>query len=203
MIDALALGKLLAEEVTNPPGPCLYPGKFHPPHKGHMKASTNLASRDYITEVIIILSAKVSPETGNITPEQALQIWKLYLQAQPNSKIKLQISEHASPVVDMIHIIERNPETATIYVAGGSDETDDQSYLKSLQKQFGNRVKSISVNEKDGAASAPHIRTLVQQGDYDAFKETIPEAAFNKGAAPKIWKILTSTIPSDKGQGTN
>ena len=203
MIDATALGRLLVEEVINPPGPCLYPGKFHPPHKGHLKAATNLANRDYITEVIIILSAKVSPETGNITPEQALQIWQMYLRAQPNSKIKIRISEHESPFMDMVDIINNNPDTQVIYVAGGSDEVDDQNYLKSLQDMFGNRIKAISVNEKDGPASAPHIRTLVQQGDYEGFKETVPEAAFNKGAAPKIWKILTSTIPSDKGQGVN
>ena len=219
MIDAIELGRILAEEVTNPAGPCLYPGKFHPPHKGHFKAVQNLASRNYITEVIIILSAKTSPETGNITPEQALQIWKMYLQAQPIPKVKLQISEHESPVVDMIHIIQRNPNAQAIYVAGGSDERDDQSYLQSLQNQFGRRVRAISINEKDGAATAPHIRTLVQQRDYERFKDTIPPGAFNKGAAPKVWKLLTASIPpgqpeeqqpqqqieptSDQGQGTN
>jgi len=203
MIDAILLGQLLAEEVINAPGPCLYPGKFHPPHKGHFEAAENLASRTYITEVIIILSAKVAPETGNISPEQALQIWKMYLNAQPNAKIKLLISEHASPVVDMIEIIKRNPETQVVYIATGQDETDDKNYTESLQKQFGDRVKSITVQEKSGTASAPHIRALVQQKDYDAFKETVPEAAYNKGAAPKIWKILTSTIPSEQEQGTD
>ena len=216
MINAQELGKMLAEEVVNPAGPCLYPGKFHPPHKGHLKAVRNLASRGYITEVIVILSSKVSPETGNITPEQALEIWRMYLQALPNIKIKLKISEYDSPVKDMIYYVQQAPKDSTVYIAVGQDETDDANYAESLQKMFGGRIKTITVQEKDGNVSAPHVRTLVQQRDYEGFKETVPEAAYNKGAAPKIWKILTGTIPemqpqpeeqpqqpmNDQGQGT-
>lgn len=128
MIDAIALGKLLAEEVTNPAGPCLYPGKFHPPHRGHMKAAVNLASRDYITEVVIIVSEKISPETGNITPEQAIAIWRMYLDAQTNIKIQLRVSEHSSPIKDMITYIAKAPKNSTIYVAVGEDEKDDGDY---------------------------------------------------------------------------
>lgn len=199
MINALELGKLLVEDIQNEPGPCLYPGKFHPPHKGHFEAAKNLAARDYITQVLVILSSKVSPETGNITPEDALAIWKLYLAAQPNSKIKVRISEHGSPVVDMIKYIEEYPEAKAIYIAGGEDERDDKEYLNSLSQKFPGRVKPITVNEKAGGVSAPAIRELIQQGDYESFKDTIPVAAFNKGAAPKIWKILTSAKPNDKG----
>lgn len=198
MINARELGKLLAEEVTNPPGPCLYPGKFKPPHKGHFKAAKNLASREYITEVIIIISSTVSPETGNITPEQSFAIWKMYLQAQPNAKINLRISEADSPVKSMIGYIEKAPEDSVVYVAVGSDEADDEGYAESLQTQFGDKVKTITVEEKDGEVSAPHVRSLIDLGDYEAFKETVPEAAYNKGAAPKIWKLLLNTT-SDQG----
>lgn len=195
MINARELGKLLAEEVTNAPGPCLYPGKFHPPHKGHMKAAMNLAARNYVTEVIIILSAKVSPETGNITPEQALSIWRMYLQAQKNPKIKVVISEYNSPVKDMIAYTQQAPKDATVYIAVGQDEADDENYAQSLQKMFGDKIKTITVQEKDGEVSAPHVRTLVQQRDFEGFKETVPEAAYNRGAALKVWKMLTATIP--------
>jgi len=198
MIDATALGKLLAEEITNPAGPCLYPGKFHPPHIGHMKAAVNLASRDYITEVIIIISTKVSPETGNITPEQAFSIWKMYLDAQKNIKIEVRLSEEESPVKDMFAYIAKAPKDSTIYVAVGNDEKDDENYAESLQKVFGNRVRTINVQEKDGHISAPHVRTLVQQRREEEFKEAIPVAAYNKGAAPKIWKMLTSVIPEQQ-----
>lgn len=210
MIDAIALGKLLAEEVIDPPvpGPCLCPGKFHPPHIGHFEEVTRLASYDYITEVIVILSAKVSPETGMISPEGALQIWKLYLDAQKNPKIKFQISEQDSPVDDMISIIERNPEAKVIYVAGADDELDDKKYMESVKKKYPGRVKVEEVHEKRGIITSEYVRDLVKnrKGDEiipDEFKKTLPVAASNKGAIPKVWKILTSTIPSDKGQRTN
>lgn len=193
MINARELGKLLAEEVVNAPGPCLYPGKFKPPHKGHFEAAMNLAARSYITEVIIIISSNVSPETGNITPEQALTVWKTYLQAQKNPKINIRISEHNSPVPDMIEYIDQAPEDSTVYVAVGQDEADDEDYGQSLQAQFGDKVKIIRVQEKAGNITAPYVRTLIQQGDYEGFKEAIPGAAFNKGAAPKIWKLLLKT----------
>lgn len=200
MIDAIALGKLLAEDIVEDPkeGPCLYPGKFHPPHIGHMKAAIRLTKKDYITQVIVIISAKVSPETGNITPEQALSIWKMYLDAHKNMKIQVRISEYESPYNDMYAYIQQTPENSTVYVAAGEDEKDDQNYVESLQQEFGSRVKEIKVQEKDGVISAPHVRTLVQQRDYEKFKEAVPEAAYNRGAAPKIWKMLTSVIPEQQ-----
>lgn len=211
MIDAIALGKLLAEDAINAEGPCLYPGKFRPPHIGHYKAATQLAARSYITEVIVIISSKVSEETDNITPETALRIWHHYLNSQPNSKIRVQVSEHASPIGDMIDIIKRNPEAETIYVAGGDDEKDDEHYLESLTKMFPGKVKSIKVHEKDGEITAPYIRGLVKRREVgpdgkdvipDQFKDSMPVAAFNKGGI-KIWNLLKATIPIDKGQGTD
>lgn len=218
MIDATAFGKLLAEEIVNSPGPCLYPGKFHPPHIGHMEAAIRLSEKDYITQVIIIVSTKVSPETGNITPEQALSIWMMYLDAQKNIKIQVRLSQEDSPVEDMIAYIAKAPKNSTIYIAAGVDEKDDEDYAESLQQMFGDRIKVIKVQEKKGKISSPHVRTLVQQRKEEEFKETIPAPAYNKGAAPKIWKMLTKVIPqqqeqqpeqqpteptSDQGQGAN
>jgi hypothetical protein len=109
----------------------------------------------------------------------------------------------------MIDIIKRNPKAPVIYIAGGDDEADDQHYLESLSRMFPGKIKAISVHEKDGDITAPHVRAVVQQRDAgddtipDEFKDTIPVAAANKGAIPKIWKKLTARIPSDKGQGIN
>ena len=89
MIDATKIGRLIAEEITNEPGPCFYPGKFKPPHKGHFKAALDLASRNYIIMVTVIISRK--PIEG-VTPEDSLAIWNMFLQSQPSPKIKIQIS---------------------------------------------------------------------------------------------------------------
>ena len=196
MINAQQIGRLIAEEIINEAGPCFYPGKFKPPHKGHFEAAKRLAAKSYITVVEIIISSKI---IEGITPEESMQIWKLYLDAQPNPKITVKMSTEESPIVDIIHYLKNNPAVDPVYVAGGDDETDDDSYLKSLQDQFGDRVKAIRVEEKAGIISAPYLRSVLEAGDYEAFKEGIPEAAFNKGAAPKIFKMLVPKFSNQDG----
>lgn len=194
MIDAIKLGRLIAEEVANEAGPCFYPGKFKPPHKGHFEAAMDLASKNYITQVIIVIGSKV---IDGITPEDSLAIWNMYLAAQPSPKIKVQMSTEQSPIVDIINYLEANPSVNPVYVAGGDDEKDDAQYMLSLQKQFGDRIKPIKVHEKFGEISAPYVRDLLRTGDYEAFQKAVPEAAFNRGAAPKIFKMLATKVTNE------
>lgn len=187
MINAELLGKRIAEAILNEPGPCFYPGKFKPPHKGHYAAAKDLASRDYVQKVYIIISNKV---IDGITPEDSLAIWNMYLEAEPNPKISVRISTQQSPIVDIINYLKENTEVNPVYVSVGDDEVDDIEYGKGLQEQFGDRVKVIQVHEKAGEITAPHVRNLLSAGDYEGFVEAVPEAAFNKGAAPKIFKLI-------------
>ena len=194
MINAELLGRRIAEAIVNEAGPCLYPGKFKPPHRGHYQAAKALAQKDYITKVIVLISRKT---IDGITPEDSLMIWNTYLKAEPNPKITVRISTDESPVVTMIKYLQNNPETSPVYVAVGEDEVDDAEYGKSLQQQFGDRVKTITVQEKAGNISAPHVRNILASGDFEAFVEAVPEAAYNKGAAPKIFKMLATKVKGD------
>ncbi len=196
-MDYTAIGRLIVEEVVNEAGICFYPAGFKPPHKGHFKAAKNLASRNYITEVVVIISRK--SEEG-ITPEQSLQIWKMYLAAEPNPKIKPRIAEADSPVEDIFSYLGKHQDVSAIYVAGGDDEKDDQEYLKSIQSRYPNIVKTISIHEKDGRVNSYYVRELLRNQDYELFKTTIPEAAYNKGFAPKIFQMLTATVQPPEEQ---
>lgn len=196
MINATLIGQRLAEAIINEPGPCFYPGKFKPPHKGHYAAAKNLASRDYIKMVNVIISKKV---IDGITPEDSLMIWNMYLKAEPNPKISVKISTTESPVVDIMNYLKANPTVNPVYVAQGDDEVDDEQYIISLQTDFGDRVKAIKVHEKDGIVSAPYVRNLLATGNYEEFAETVPEAAFNKGVAPKAFKMLASKVKPTNG----
>lgn len=187
MINAELLGKNIAEAVLNESGPCFYPGRFKPPHKGHYEAAKALAAKPYITKVYIIISKKT---VDGITPEDSLMIWNMYLQSQPNPKITVRISTHESPIVTIMDFLNKNPTVDPVYIAVGDDEKDDAEYGNSLQQRFGDKVKVIKVKERQGDASAPHVRSLLQAGDYEGFTETVPEAAYNRGAAPKIFKML-------------
>lgn len=191
MINAELLGRRIAEAVINEPGPCFYPGRFKPPHKGHLQAAKDLASRDYVKMVYIIISKKV---VDGITPEDSLAIWNMYLQAEPNPKITVRISTKESPVLDIMDYLKKNPTVDPVYVSAGDDETDDVEYVKSLQQEFGDRVKLIKVHEKAGNVTAPHVRNILAAGDYEGFVEAVPESAFNRGAAPKIFKMLALKV---------
>lgn len=191
MINGELLGKRIAEAVVYEEGPCFYPGKFKPPHKGHYEAAKALAAKDYITKVYIIISKKV---IEGITPEDSLAMWNAYLQAEPNPKITVRISTKDSPIVTIIDFLHKNPDLKAVYIAVGNDEADDSSYGTSLQDQFGTKVKTINVNERIEDITAPHVRTLLQAGDYEEFAKTVPVAAFNRGAGPRFFKMLASKM---------
>jgi predicted nucleotidyltransferase len=185
------IGKVLAEEVINEPGICFYPGGFKPPHKGHFEAAKDLASRPYITQVRIIIGPK---EREGITSKESLDIWNIYLKAEPNPKITVKIADTVSPIKDIYEYFQNNPLETPIYVAGGKDEVDDQGYFKSLTKAFGDRAIPIPIDEKFGRISASYTRNQLRAGDIESFKQTIPDSAIQKGYFDDIFKMLSPII---------
>ena len=185
---------MIAEAIANEPGPCFYPGKFKPPHVGHFEAAKNLAEKEYIKQVNVIISRKT---IDGITAEDSLMIWHMYLQAEPNPKITVKISSDESPIQSIMKYLKNNPSVHTVYVAVGDDEVDDEAYGQNLQQDFGDRVKVIPVHEKAGDITAPHLRNILASGDFESFKEAVPEAAYNRGAAPKIFKMLATKVKGD------
>lgn len=191
MINAHEIGRLVAEAVLNDQGPCFYPGKFKPPHKGHFEAAKALASKPYVKQLIIVISSKV---IEGITPEDSLAVWNIYLDALKIPNAIVQISTDESPIVTIRHYLDNNPGVDPVYVAVGDDEKDDEQYGQSLQQDYGDRVKVIKVQERAGEIDAPHVRELLRAGDLEGFMEAVPEAAFNRGAGPKIFKMLAPKI---------
>lgn len=185
------VGKIIAEDVVNEPGMCFYPGGFKPPHKGHFEAAKDLASRNYITQVHIIIGPK---ERDGITAKESLAIWNIFLKAEPNPKITVKISETSSPIKDIYDFVQNNPLIDPIYVAGGKDEVDDLGYFKSLKKAFGDRVIAIPIDEKFGRISASYTRNQLRAGDVDKFKETVPDSVVQKGYFDDIFNMLAPII---------
>jgi len=185
------IGKIIAEDVVNEPGMCFYPGGFKPPHKGHFEAAKDLASRNYITQVHVIIGPK---ERDGITAKESLAIWNIFLKAEPNPKITVKISESSSPIKDIYDFVQNNPLVSPIYVAGGKDEVDDQGYFKSLTKAFGDRVKPIAIDEKFGRISASYTRNQLRAGDVEKFKETLPDSVIQKGYFDDIFNMLAPII---------
>ena len=199
MDNLFNLGEIIAEDVLNEQGICFYPGRFKPPHKGHYRVAKELASptRSYITKVIVLISLK---DIEGISARESYDAWKTFLRASPNPKIQVMLSEFDSPIVDIIHYLDSNPNEKAVYVVAGADESDDTNYVEALQENYGDKVMGITMDEKEGVITSPYVRDLLEQGDYEGFKKCMPDVVNNKGYTPDLFKMLSSTASNPKVQ---
>ena len=163
MIDLNTILNELTEdgEQQTPPAICFYPGGFKPPHEGHFEVLKDLASRPYITKVIVLIGHKTR---DGITKEQSKRIWDLYLAASPMAKVSVRISDNASPIKDIFTAFDDDLELKA-YVAGSKNEVEEQDYFTPLQKAFSTRIMPLAIEEKvvtgDKRLSGTQIRGLV------------------------------------------
>ena len=205
------------DEQKTPPAICYYPGGFKPPHEGHFEVLKDLASRPYVTKVIVLIGHKTR---DGITKEQSKRIWDLYLATSPIAKAVVRISEDPSPIKDIFKAFDDDLELK-VYVAGAKDEVEEQNYFTPLQKAFSTRVMPLSIEEKvitnDKRLSGTQVRGLVNQlkksvlalrsvpdkssteyskarneylNTYKELEGCFPEAIIQKGGFEDILKIL-------------
>jgi uncharacterized protein YnzC (UPF0291/DUF896 family) len=167
------IGHILAEEVLNEPGICFFPSRFKPPHIGHWEAVTEIASRNYITKVIVMISSK---EVDGITADDSRLIWDIFLKCIPNPKIQIQQSVGESPIKDIYSYLGKHPLEKVVYIAYNEGEEDDPGYVESIQKAFGDKVKKIAVDDKAGDVTSPKVRDMLSAGDYDGYVKSVPQA---------------------------
>ena len=195
MINPEKIGRQVVEdllkEASPDVGPCFYPGKFKPPHKGHFEAAKYLASKPYINKVYIIIS---NVTKYGITPEDSLYIWQEYLKAEPNPKISVSISKESTPIKDIFSFMAENPDVEPIYVAGGAEEVEGIGYFDSIQKRFPNRVRKEVIPNQFGRISATQMRAAIKTGNFEEFAKFIPDSAYNKGAAKDIFGRLLKIL---------
>ena len=191
MINPEQLGRQIAEdllkEASPDVGPCFYPGKFKPPHKGHFEAAKYLASQNYINIVYVIIS---NVTKLGITAQYSLYRWQEYLKAEPNPKIEVSISKESTPIKDIFAFMADNPDISPVYVAGGAEEVEGIGYFDSIQKRFPNRVRKVTIQDKFGRISATQMRDTIKNGNYEEFVKFIPDSAYNKGVAKDVFGRL-------------
>jgi nicotinamide mononucleotide adenylyltransferase len=215
-----SLSSILKEEESNnpanPAGIVFYPGNFKPPHKGHYASVMELAARSYTIKIIVIISNKTN---DNITPEESMAIWDIFLKANPNPKIEIRLSNNKTPIQDIFQAFDGDLNLKA-YVALGVGEADDASYIQALTKAFGTRVMPLYVQEKflvNGAPiSSTYVREVIvrlnqysaavrstQKGTTDfskarngylntleEFKNCFPDAVMQKGFFDDIMRVL-------------
>lgn len=181
----------LLREGSPDVGPCFFPGKFKPPHKGHFEAAKYLASLNYINKVYVIIS---NVTKFGITPEDSLYIWQEYLKAEPNPKISVSISKESTPIKDIFAFMAENPDVDPIYVAGGAEEVEGIGYFDSIYKRYPNRVRKEVIPAQFERIRATDMRAVVKTGNFEEFAKFIPDAAYNKGVAKDVFGRLIKII---------
>jgi hypothetical protein len=181
----------LLREVNDKTGPCFFPGKFKPPHKGHFEAAKYLTSQPNVNIVYVIIS---NVTKFGITPQDSLKIWEDYLKAEPNDKIKVKISTESTPIKDVFRFAKQNPELKKIYVAAAKKEVEELGYTKKLQEEFPGVVEPIIIPDQFGRISATQMRQTVKNGDFEEFSKFVPAIAYNKGVAKDIFGLLTKIL---------
>ena len=191
MINPKKIGRQVVEDLLNEAspdvGPCFYPGKFKPPHKGHFEAAKFLASRNYINKVYVVIS---NVTKYGITAQDSYNIWMEYLKAEPNPKIEVNISKESTPIKDIFTFMADNPDVDPIYVASGEEEQTELGYFDSIQKRFPNKVRPQIIPAQFGRISATQMRAAIKAGNYEEFTKFIPDAAYNKGVAKDVFGQL-------------
>ena len=217
MIDLNTILNELNEEEGTVSAICYYPGGFKPPHEGHFEVVKDLASRTYVTKVIVLIGQKTR---DGVTNGMSKRIWDLYLATNPMAKVSVRISDDPSPISNIFSSMDSDLELKA-YVAGAKSEVEDQNYFNSLKKAFGDRVMPISVDEKvitgNKRLSGTQVRDLITQlkksvlelrsvsdkssteyskarnnylNTYEELKGCFPEAVIQKGQYDDILKIL-------------
>lgn len=191
MINPEKIGREIAGDILNEAssdvGPCFYPGKFKPPHKGHFESAKYLASKPYINKVYVIIS---NVTKFGISPEDSLFIWQEYLKSEPDAKIDVYISKESTPIKDIFSFMAENPDIDPIYVAGATEEVEQKGYFDSIQQRFPNRVRKEVLPDQFERISATQMRDTVKTGNFEEFAKFIPDAAYNKGVAKDVFGRL-------------
>lgn len=195
MINPEKIGRQVVEdllkEASPDVGPCFYPGKFKPPHKGHFEAAKYLASKPYINKVYVIIS---NVEKYGITAKDSLYIWQEYLKAEPNPKINVSISKESTPIKDIFTFMDKNRDVEPIYVAGAGEEVEGLGYFDALEKRFPNRVRKEVIPDQFERISATQMRAALKTGNFEEFAKFVPDSAYNKGVTKDIFGRLLKIL---------
>jgi cytidyltransferase-like protein len=154
----------------------LYPGKFKPPHKGHLEAVKYALQK--ADKVIIIISPKSFEEYND---EQSKQIWELYEKTLGSdaSKVEIKISKDPSPIKTAYEIIENDPVNnyMALYGKGESNRwkslNNKEKYPNAEPLDLGS-IENKNIEGTSEVISSTNLRQAIKDGDKDRIKTFLP-----------------------------
>jgi cytidyltransferase-like protein len=141
----------------------LFPGKFKPPHKGHLSVVKQLLNK--ADQVVVLISPKIH---DGVSPDESVAAWELYKdQLVDGDKVEIRVSA-VTPVKDVYDFVENNPEV-TVYAAFGKGE---ESRYKNLSKYPNAKIFDAGTF---GGLNATDLRKVIRDGNEEEIKKFLPD----------------------------
>ena len=196
----------------------LVPGGFKPPHVGHFEMVRNFANKADMVYIIMGSGGK-TPRTINgnkVTYEMSAKIWEMYMSdagienyrlVEVEEGEKSRVTGHkASPMQIAYDIMQLDTKPKQTVIMGAS--TKDAGRFRGYAEKYvpddeeGNpkinleveefpayTIPAIGPNGETVEASASIMRSMIENNNFDSFKQLLPETSRNK--ADEIWNSLS------------
>ncbi|HIO05238.1 MAG TPA: hypothetical protein EYN08_06445 [Gammaproteobacteria bacterium] len=177
------------------------PGKFKPPHKGHLQMVEHYAE---VADVVVILISPLSRTTDGgveISLDESKRIWEVYLDSSniDSNNVIIAKSPYNSPVQSAYELVAGNvtgfqPAAGDLIIPGASTKPDPTSGMsdinrfarfhgipieKRLQGVVPANVEDYAFTPHDSAGyvmSARDFRNSIDEADINVLSQYIPES---------------------------
>lgn len=158
----------------------IFPGKFKPPHAGHLSCVKNVLNKYELDLMIVIISSKTHE---GYTEELSRSMWNIYLKESGlSSKVLILGSNETyskTPVhscYELMNILSNNFDNIEYVLLVG--EKDGDKRYRSAVKNFNVIVEQIEA-QKNGISSTI-IREAISQNNKKLFIDCLPDLLLNK-----------------------
>lgn len=176
----------------------VFPGKFKPPHSGHLGAVEEIYPR--AEEIYVLISPR---EDKGVTAEASKKVWNIYLdryglQDRAEAFVSTQLFPDApSPVQATYQFIEEfvEPEDKVILVLGKKDIQDGR--YKSAVRLGQERGVDVEIRpippQAGGMSASGDMKPAMEAGDSEKFKSLLP-GKLTPEDKEKVWKLVTGEL---------
>lgn len=169
-----------------------FPGKFKPPHAGHLAVAKKLISDDLIDKVLILISpGQIQEGDLIITADKSKEIWELLLGHHP--KLEIRISPNSSPVRSTFMLLESMNDGDVLYaVMSSKEQGKDSNRFEKLQEYAdkvspGVETRVIQLGESENISSTLQRQALLSN-DQESFNRGL--GSIDGSVKQKIWNLI-------------
>jgi len=202
-LDPMKEESIIAEE-DNTRIITVLPGKFKPPHRGHLNMVKHYAN---ISDIVKILVSPLPRKEENIevNVEDAITIWNIYIRDSGLSNVEAMRSSKNSPVgaaFDFVANESDNPEWAQpgdkIILGASTKGGDESRFAGDVQRHAREGVEVLDPLEhafrpvEENPFNASDFRAALNSGE-DVYR-FFPEDSIKAGSEQEIMNVLTKNI---------